>query len=141
MNQWSYFLFLLRQVYGADGILIPLFVLFLLAVVKNYWIDKIPYRAVHLLALVPFLFPIWMLIWGTLYEHTTSGTVYAHVNVPEWLSPAIWGIVVIQLLVNIGCLVYFKGVRLSIVILVLLQGLLTFISLLVSGMSIGGTWL
>lgn len=140
MNQWYYFLFLFRQVYGFNSIMIPLLILFLLAVIKNYWIDKTPYRPVHLLALVPCLFPIAMLIWGTLYEHTTSQGMVS-IKEPEWLYGVMRGLVVIQLLVNIGCLVYFKGLRLSIVTLALLQGFLTLFSLLVAGMSIEGTWL
>ena len=135
MDQWDYFLFLFRQVYRNNMITTPLVFMVLLAVVKNYWIDKTPYRAVHWLALVPCLFPIWILVWGTLYRHTS----WTHP--PEWLSPAMWGIVVIQLLVNLGCLVYFKGLRLSIVFLLLLQGSVTLLSLLLSSMSIGGTWL
>jgi hypothetical protein len=139
-QQGQYFLFLLGQVFSCNCVTPFLFILFALAVIKNYWIDKTPYRAVHLLALFPFLFPIWMLIWGTLFEHTTSGPPGWN-EVPEWQFFPLRVIVAIQLLITIGCFIYFKGLRLSILTLALWQGFLTFLSLLVAGMSIGGTWL
>src|SRR5262245_51361257 len=108
MNQWDYFLFLLNLLYQLDWMMIPLFVLFILAVIKDYLIGKTPFQAVHLLALVPFLFPILMLIWGTVFQHTipTPGSDYT--AAPAWLSLALWTLVVIQLLMVLGGLVYFK---------------------------------
>jgi hypothetical protein len=86
-------------------------------------------------------FPLWIVMWGTLFEHTTGRTPYAYVEMPEWQFQAMWVIVVIQLLMNIGCLVYFEGVRLSVLTLGLVQGFLTFIALFVASMSIRGEWL
>ena len=77
MNQWEYFSFLFRQGFIAGSMwYLTLFfcLLFILVVYKTFKVDKAPYKKIYLLSLIPFLFPILMLIWGTLFEHTQSYT-------------------------------------------------------------------
>ena len=140
MNQWEYFFFLFRQgvIVGSRWYLTFLFcLLFILVFYKTFKVDKVPYKKLYLISLIPFLFPILILIWGTFFEHTQSYTTYA----PDWQLNGLSGILYLQLGVHIACLVYFKGIRLSIVALAVLQMYFTLPFYLVAYMSIGGVWL
>ena len=140
MNQRDYFLFLFRQGFIAGDMLYLTFFfcfLFILALYKTFKVDNAPYKKLYLISLIPFLFPVLMLIWGTLFEHTQTYTA----NVPAWQLNVLSGILFLQLGINLVCLVYFKGIRLSIVALALLQMYFTFPFYLVAAMSIGGIWL
>jgi hypothetical protein len=135
MNHWDYFLFLLRQAHnGAWCITVPLLVLVVLAICKNYFVDKTPYAKRHLIAFVPFVFPLLLLVYGTLFEHTSTKTVH----VPEWQTMLLWVPVISQVVINGFCLAIFKGMRLSVLALTILQGWLTLIHLLVAAVSITG---
>jgi hypothetical protein len=105
-------------------------------VYKTFKVDKAPYKKNYLLSLIPFLFPLFMLVWGTLFEHTQTFTTYA----PDWQLNALSGILYLQLGIHIVCLFYFKGIRLSIAALAVLQMYFTLPFYLVAYMSIGGAW-
>jgi hypothetical protein len=140
MNRWDYFLFLFRQgfVFGSMGYLTFFFLLlFTLALYKNFKVDKAPYKQLYLIALIPFLFPLIMLIWGTFFEHTQIHAV----SVPDWQLNVLSWILFLQFGIHLGCLVYFKGIRLSIAALALLQMYLVLPFYFVASMSVGGIWL
>ena len=140
MNRWEYFFFLFRQGFigGAMWYLTFFFCfLFILVLYKTFKVDKAPYRKLYLVSLIPFLFPFFMLIWGTLFEHTQNYSTYA----PDWQLNVLSGILYLQLALHIFFLVYFKGVRLSVAALAVLQMYLTLPFYLVAYMSVGGTWM
>jgi hypothetical protein len=140
MNRWEYFFFLVRQgpITGKMWYLTFFFCfLFALLLYKTFKINKAPYKKIYLLSLIPFLFPLFMLIWGTFFEHTNSITA----DIPAWqLNGPSW-ILYLQLGIHVACLVYFKGVRLLIAALAVLQMYFTLPFFLVAYMSVGGTWL
>lgn len=140
MNHWSYFLNLLRQAFIYDDlwyITLPLFALVILAVSKNYFVDKTQYERRHLLAFIPFVFPPLLLVYGTLFEHTLTKTEH----VPAWQTMILWGIVISQMVINGLCFACFKRMRLSVLALTILQGWLTLFPFFVAVMSISGIWL
>ncbi len=140
MNRWEYFSFLFRQGFIAGDMwyLTLLFCfLFILALYKTFKVDKAPYKKLYLISLIPFLFPILMLIWGTRFEHTQTYTA----NIPAWQLNVLSEILYLQFGINLVCLVYFKGIRLSITALALLQMYFTLPFYLVATMSVGGVWL
>jgi hypothetical protein len=140
MNHGDYWLYLVRQAFIYDDlwyITLPLFVLAVLAVIKNYSVDKAPFKRRHLLALIPFAFPPLLLAYGTMFEHTLTRTQ----AVPAWQTMILWGIVISQALINVLCFVHFKRMRLSVLALTALQGWLTLFPFLVAVMSVSGTWL
>jgi hypothetical protein len=137
---WNYFLDLLRQAFIYDDlwyITLPLFMLVVLAISKNYVVDKTPYARRHLLALIPFAFPPLLLVYGTLFEHTLTKTAH----VPAWQTMLAWGIVIYQVGINGLCLATFKGMRLTMLALTILQGWLSLFPFFVAMMSISGVWL
>jgi hypothetical protein len=137
---WNYFLDLLRQAFIYDDlwyITLPLFTLAALAISKNYVVDKTRYARRHLLALIPFVFPLLLLVCGTLFEHTLTRTAH----VPAWQTMLAWGIVISQVGINGLCFVTFKGMRLSVLALTVLQGWLSLFPFFVAMMSISGAWL
>lgn len=140
MDRWDYFLFLFRQGFVAGNLGCFTFIfcsLFILALYKTFMVDKAPYKKVYLISLIPFLLPIVMLIWGTFFEHTQTYTA----NVPAWQLNVLSGILFLQFGINLVCLVHFKGIRLSVAALVLLQTYFIFPFYLVAAMSVGGIWL
>jgi len=140
MNRWDYLLDLLRQAFIYDDlwyITLPLFMLVVLAIGKNYFVDKTPYARRHLLAFIPFVFPPLLLICGTLFEHTLTKTAH----VPTWQTMIVWGIVISQAAINGLCFATFKGMRLSVLALTILQGWLSLFPFFVAVMSISGVWL
>ena len=140
MNRWEYFLFLFRQGFVAGNMwYLTLFfcLLFALVFYRTFKVDKAPYKKIYLISLIPFLFPTLMLTWGTLFEHTQTYTA----DIPAWQLSILSGILFLQLGLNIACLVYFKGIRLAIAALALLQMYLTLPFYLIAYMSIGGVWL
>ena len=141
MNRWDYFLFLFHQGRSfivSNLLLICLFLLLFVVLLYNaFKVDKAPYKKLYLISLIPFLFPLLMLVWGTLFEHTQVQVT----NVPAWQSSVLSGIFLLQLAINLVCLVWFKGIRLSIAVLALLQACFTFPFLLVASMSVSGIWL
>lgn len=141
MNRWEYFLFLFRQAFtvGSFWYLAALFCLvFILMLYKTFKVNKTPYKKIYLLSLIPFLFPLFLLIWGTFFEHTQiSTTTYA----PDWQLQVLSWILYLQLGIHIACLIYFKGVRLFIAALAVLQMYFTLPFYLVAIMSVGGTWI
>lgn len=140
MNRWEYFSFLFRQGFAAGNIwyLTLLFCfLFILALYKTFKMDKAPYKKLYLISLIPFLFPFFLLTWGSLFEHTQTYTA----NTPAWQLNGLSGILFLQFGINLACLVYFKGIRLSIAALALLQMYLTLPFYLVAYMSVGGVWM
>jgi hypothetical protein len=140
MNRWDYFLFLFQQGFVA-GSMWPLTFLFLflfiLVFYKTFKVDKVPCQKIYLISLTPFLFPLLMLIWGTLFEHTQSYVI----DLPAWQLKILSGILYLQLGIHLACLVYFKGVRLFVAALALLQMYFTLPFYLVSYMSVSGTWM
>ena len=140
MNHWDYLLGLLRQAFIYDDlwcITLPLFLLAVLAISKNYFVDKTPYARRHLLAFIPFAFPPLLLVYGTLFEHTLTKTAH----VPAWQTMIVWGIAISQVSINGLCFAIFKGMRLSVLALTLLQGWLSLFPFFVAVMSISGVWL
>lgn len=140
MNQWEYFLYLFRQGFIAGSfwrLTLFFFILFVLVLYKTFKVDRAPYKKIYLISLIPFLFPLLMLIWGTLFEHTQSYSA----DVPAWHLSVLPAILYLQLGIHIACLVYFKGIRLSIAALILLQMYFTLPFYLVATMSVGGVWL
>jgi hypothetical protein len=140
MNRWEYFSFLFQQGFIAGSmwpLTLAFCILFILVLYKTFKVDKAPYEKKYLLTLIPFLFPLLMLIWGTLFEHTQDYTTYA----PKWQLSILSGILYLQLGIHIACLVYFKGIRLSVAALALLQMYFTLPFYLVAYMSIGGVWM
>ncbi|MBC7877483.1 MAG: hypothetical protein H7Y59_09965 [Anaerolineales bacterium] len=103
---------------------------------KTFKVDKVPYQKIYLLSLIPFLFPLLMLVWGTLFEHTNSITA----DVPAWQLKTISIILYVQLAISLGCIVYFKGIRLLVATLAVLQMYFTLPFFLVAYMSISGSW-
>lgn len=140
MNRWDYFSFLFHQgfMFGSMGFLTFFFLfLFILALYKNFKVDKEPYKKLYLISFIPFLFPPLMLIWGTFFEHTQVYTA----NIPAWQLNVLSGILYLQAGINLACFIYFKRIRLSIAALAVLQMYFTFPFYLVAAMSIGGVWL
>ena len=140
MNRGDYFSFLFRQAVIAGGmgpLTFAFCFLFILMFYKTFKVDKVPYKKIYLISLIPFLFPILMLIWGTLFEHTQSYMA----NIPVWQLKVLSGILYLQLGIHLVCLIYFKGIRLVIGALALLQMYFTLPFYLVAYMSVGGVWL
>ena len=140
MDRWNYFLFLFQQGFVA-GSMWPLTFLFLflfiLVCYKTFKVDKAPCRKIYLITVIPFLFPLLMLIWGTLFEHTQSYVI----DLPAWQLKILSGILYLQLGIHLACLVYFKEIRLFVAALALLQMYFTLPFYLVSYMSVSGTWM
>lgn len=140
MNHWDYFLFLFNKsfVTGKTWYLTFFFCfLFALMLYKTFKVDKVPYQKIYLLSLIPFLFPLLMLVWGTLFEHTNSITA----DVPAWQLKTISIILYVQLAISLACIVYFKGIRLLVAALAVLQMYFTLPFFLVAYMSISGSWM
>ena len=139
MNRWSYLLDLMRQAFIHDDlwyITLPLFALVALAIYKNYIVDKTRPARRHLFALVPFVFPLLLLVFGALFEHTLTVTE----PVAAWQIVILWGTVIGQVLINGLCLAFFKEIRLSLLALAMLQGWLTLFPFAVAVMSTTGIW-
>jgi hypothetical protein len=139
MDRWAYFLYLFRQGFVVAGLwYLTLFFCFLLILVlyKTFKVDKTPFKKLYLISLIPFLFPVLLLIWGTFFEHTQT---YIS-KLPAWQLNVLTGILYLQLGIHLACLVYFKGIRLSIAALALLQMYFTLPFYLVAVMSVGGSW-
>ncbi len=140
MNQWEYFSFLFRQGFIAGNfwyLTLVFCFLFILVIYRTFKVNKAPYKKQYLLSLIPFLFPLLMLAWGTFFEHTQSYTA----DIPAWQLNMLAGTLYLQLGIHVVCLVYFKGVRLAVAALALLQMYLTLPFYLVAYMSVGGVWL
>ena len=140
MNRWEYFWYLFHQGFIAGSLWYLTFffcLLFILVLYKTFKVDKAPYKKIYLLSLIPFLFPLLMLIWGTFFEHTQSYTA----DLPAWQLNVLTGILFLQFGINLACLIYFKGIRLSVAALALLQMYFTLPFYLVAYMSISGSWM
>lgn len=137
MSRLEYFFYLFRQGFtvGSFWYLAFLFcLLFILVIYKTFKVDKMPYKKIYLLSLIPFLFPALMLIWGTFFEHTQSYTE----NIPAWQFNALTGILFLQFVINLACIIYFKGVRLSLAALTVFQMYFTLPFYLVAIGSVSG---
>ena len=139
MTPTEYFLFLLDKAFVYDD-LWPLTLLLLalveLALYKNYTVDRKPFCRRHLLALVPFIFPVFFLVWGTLFEHTQSP---AH-NIPAWQVRALSMAFEIQVAISGASLAYLKEVRLSVAALGLFQVYLSLYPWNIAEKSVTGDW-
>lgn len=84
---------------------------------KTFKVDKVPYQKNYLFSLIPLLFPLLMLIWGTIFENTQS---YKE-DIPSWQLNILTGILFLQFFISLACIIYFKGVRLSLAALTVFQ--------------------
>jgi hypothetical protein len=136
---WGYFRFLVDLARRENAWILTaiLFGACLFALGKNYLLDKSPFHNRHLLTLFPFLFPVLLLIWGSLFEHTKT----TDTSVPEWQLLVPNALLVLQLLINLTCFYAFTGVRLSVLALALMQAYLTLFTWLIATMSIRNEWL
>ena len=140
MNRWDYFIYLFHQGFVAGSFWYLTFffcLLFILVFYKTFKVDKKPYKKQYLISLIPFFFPLLLLIWGTFFEHTQT---YIS-KLPAWQINVLTGILILQLGLHVVCLIYFKGIRLSIATLSLLQMYFTLPFYLVAVMSVGGSWI
>ncbi len=141
MNHWEYFFFLFHQ--GASFIVSNFlfvalfFLLFIALLYKNFKADDEPYKKVYAISLIPFLFPIFMLVWGTFFEHTQ---IYMP-DLPHWQIDVLTGVLILQIGINLVCLVWFNRVRMSVVALALLQMCFTLPFFLAATMSVSGVWM
>ena len=138
MEHWTYFLFLSKQMAGVYPLVVLMGIPFSLALFKSYRIDKVAYRPSHLFILLPFLCHVLLLMWGTLFEHTTEANRV--VAVPAWQLSGLWVIVLVQVVVNVVCFVRFKGLRISVLTMALAQWLLTLFAFFLASMSVQGVW-
>lgn len=136
---WAYFRFLVDLGWRDNAWLLTaiLSAACVLALTKNYALDRTPFQARHLLALVPLVFPALLLTWGVLFEHTTSPVP----DVPQWQLLVPNALLLVQLLVNVACLYAFAGVRLSVFTIALFQAYWTQFAWLLAYMSIRNEWL
>jgi hypothetical protein len=141
MNHWDYFLFLFHQGLGFiisnSLLIIPSILGLIYLLYRNFKINGVPFKRVYLISLIPFLFPMLMLLWGTFFEHTQTYSA----NIPNWQSNVLSGMLFLQVAINLACLFYFKGIRLLVVMLALIQLSFTLPFFLVASMSVGGIWL
>ena len=140
MNRWDYFIYLFHQGFVAGSFWYLTFffcLLFTLVAYKTFKVDKTPFKKSYLISLIPFLFPLFLLTWGTLFEHTQT---YIS-KLPAWQLNVLTGILILQLGIHVVCLIYFKGIRLTVAALSLLQMYFTLPFYLVAVMSVGGSWM
>lgn len=136
-GHWAYFLFLTKQAAGAYRLAGFMGIVVCFALFKNYKIDKADFQASHLLMLLPFLHPLLLLIWGTAFEHTTAPGL----SVPGWQLHGLWFIVLCQVAMSVYFFLRFKGLRLSVAAISVLQGFLTMLAFFLAWMSVSGTWI
>lgn len=141
MNHWDYLLFLFNQgmsfVISNLLLIVPSMLGLIYLLYRNFKVDAVPFKKVYLISLIPFLFPMLMLLWGTFFEHTQA---YSE-NIPSWQSSVLSGMLYLQVGISFACLIWFKGIRLLVVMLVLIQLMFTLPFFLVASMSVGGIWL
>jgi hypothetical protein len=141
MNHWEYFLFLFYQGLGfitsTLPLMIPFFIAFILLLYRTFKMNAESFKRIYLISLIPFLFPFLMVAWGTFFEHTQAYTA----KVPDWQLGMLSWLLCFQIGFNIVCLIYFKGIRLPLAILSLIQMGFTLPFLLIASMSVGGVWL
>ncbi len=77
------------------------------------------------------------LVWGARFEHTHTPAQ----AIPAWQPAVLWDILAIQVSIHLACLLLFKGVRLSLAVLVLFQDYLSVFPFLIASMSVSGVWL
>ena len=138
-GDWGYLGFLLDQAWRNNAWLLSglLFAACLLALTKNYVLDRTAFQTRHLVALTPLLFPIVLLLWATVFEHTRVPVA----DVPQWQVVVPHALLVLQLAVNVACFAKFRDIRLSVFTVSLFQAYWTLYAWLIAIMSVQGEWL
>lgn len=136
---WGYLGFLLDQAWRNNAWLISWLLLAAcpLALMKNYVFDRTAFQARHLVALTPLLFPVVLLLWATVFEHTRVPVA----DVPQWQVAVPHALLVLQVAINVACFFAFRGIRLSVFTVSLFQAYWTLYAWLIAIMSVEGEWL
>jgi hypothetical protein len=106
------------------------------AMIYNFYLSKTRFQLYYLWTLVPFLFTVFMLLFGTIMNHNISDGI-----APSWPGYALFGLAISQLICT-GLLIYkMKGIRWATISLGVFQLLCSTATWFVAGMSVTGDWL